>query len=117
MRELHNSHISFAEMGLSAKEEQRLTAAIRPFTEIRQIWVYGSRAMGNYRHGSDVDWALDAPEMTFQRFLAFKGALEDTNILLKFDVLLLHQLEDEMLWEHLRRHARALVWEPVGVPT
>ncbi len=50
--------------GLGEDVTGRLLAIMAGYPEIRQVILFGSRAKGSYRPGSDIDLCLDAPSLT-----------------------------------------------------
>ena len=46
------------EFGLSEKTLKRIRNFFKAFPEIEEVKIYGSRAKGNYRPGSDIDFAV-----------------------------------------------------------
>lgn len=44
--------------GIESESYQRIVKALSQFREIDEVIVFGSRAMGNYKKGSDIDLAL-----------------------------------------------------------
>jgi len=64
---------------------------------IEKIILFGSRAKGNYKKGSDVDLAIIGDERKFSYYLN-----EETNLPYFFDVVNLKKLNDEIL-EHIKR--------------
>ena len=51
--------------GLSENTYQIICSILSNFTEIEKAIIYGSRAKGNYRIGSDIDLAIIGDELTF----------------------------------------------------
>ncbi len=49
---------------LPSKSLQQIVALLATFPEIEKAVVFGSRAMGNYKPGSDVDIALNGHKIT-----------------------------------------------------
>ncbi len=47
-----------ARFGLSSETIETICAVFREFSDIREVVIFGSRAMGNFKPGSDVDLAL-----------------------------------------------------------
>ena len=64
---------------------------------VEKIILFGSRAKGNYKKGSDVDLAIIGDERKFSYYLN-----EETNLPYFFDVVNLKKLNDEIL-EHIKR--------------
>ena len=80
-------------MGRKFAAESRITRAL----------IYGSRAKGNYRRGSDIDIALDAPRMTYEDCLRLAATLDDLMLPWRIDLSLLHQIDNPALLEHIAR--------------
>ena len=74
---------------------------------VQAVWLFGSRANGNFRSRSDIDFAIEGQSLSFADFLALKAQLEDLNSPRTVDLLLPHQIDHPALLEHGRR---------VGVP-
>ena len=50
--------------GLTPNTIDRINGVLAGFPAIEQAILYGSRAKGNYRPGSDIDLAIVGPEVT-----------------------------------------------------
>jgi predicted nucleotidyltransferase len=48
----------FEHSGLLARDQALILSAIKMFPEIEQVILFGSRAKGTYKKGSDVDLAI-----------------------------------------------------------
>lgn len=71
---------------------------------MEEAYVFGSRAMGNYRRGSDVDIPIKGTEVTFSTTSKIAGILnEDTLMPYHFDVLSYHDLKNNELLAHIHR--------------
>jgi uncharacterized protein len=70
---------------------------------LQRAVIFGSRAKGNYRPGSDIDIALFGPELTASTLLALEGRIDD--LLLPYQVDLCHvdTLQNAALIEHIQR--------------
>lgn len=73
------------------------------YAEIQKVILYGSRAKGNFRPGSDIDLTLVAPTMSLSQLLKIENEIEDLCLPYKIDLSLLHQIENSDLIEHIRR--------------
>lgn len=69
---------------------------------LAQAVLYGSRAKGTFRQGSDIDLTLKG-EMTDQELLNLYGDLDDLCLPYKFDLSLYRQLDNRALREHIER--------------
>ena len=52
--------------GLPSEACDQVLAEIQKQTHVQRVVLYGSRALGRYRSGSDVDLCLTAPAMTHE---------------------------------------------------
>jgi predicted nucleotidyltransferase len=96
------------EFGLSARALGLLRQLFATYPEIRKATVYGSRAMGNYRNGSDIDITLDAPDMDSARFSHLCTAADDLMLPWAMDLSLLSQIHNSALLAHIQRVGKPL---------
>ena len=80
---------------LREKDRQALKAALMQFPEVRRAWVFGSRATGNARRASDIDLAIEAPELSPARWHALQETLEQAPVIYKLDIVRLDALPDQ----------------------
>lgn len=92
--------------GIPEKASQRLVETLAVHPGVKQIWLYGSRAMGRERPGSDIDLSLEGMELTHHDLLLLMDQVEDLLLAWKVDLSIRHQLPAE-LEAHLQR---------VGIP-
>lgn len=91
--------------GVDRRWLDALCATFSAFTPVEKAWIYGSRARGDFRAGSDIDLAVDAPTLSFQDFLRLKGRIDDLPIIFKIDLVHLDALEDGALKKSIRDEA------------
>ncbi len=70
---------------------------------IQKALIYGSRAKGNFKLGSDIDISLIAPSMNLVELLQIENEIDDLYLPYKIDLSLLHQIENTHLVEHIQR--------------
>ena len=72
--------------------------------EVERFILYGSRAKGNYRSGSDIDLALQGGDGLTERVLySIVRELDDLPVPYSFDVAIHSMIVNETLLEHIRR--------------
>lgn len=92
--------------GLSPDVLRKLRAVFAQFPEIDSVLVYGSRAKGTYRPGSDIDLAiklvpgLKAPATLLS---AIRDKLESLNLIYLIDLSLYDEIENADLVDHIDR--------------
>ena len=90
--------------GLKADVIQKIQAVFSDFPAIKQVILYGSRAKGNYRPGSDIDLTLETDgEGELHLLTAIMNALDDLNLPYSFDVSLFEQITNDNLIDHINR--------------
>lgn len=75
---------------------------LRKFTS-SDVILYGSRAIGTFKNGSDIDLVIMDPKLTTSDLLKIETELEDLMIPYKIDLCLFSQLESMSLKEHILR--------------
>ena len=75
---------------------------------IKRAIVYGSRAKGNFRHGSDIDITLDAPDMDGDGLLRLCTAVDELMLPWHVDLSLLTHIDNPDLLDHIARVGKTL---------
>lgn len=96
------------EFGLPPTAVVGLRAVLVKHPLVRRAVIYGSRAKGNYRAGSDIDLALDAPDLTFAELLQIEQEIDDLLLPYQTDLALLAQIGSPSLREHIARVGKTL---------
>lgn len=73
------------------------------YQQIEQAILYGSRAKGTYRNGSDIDLTLKGAELTLTVLNKIDNDLDDLLLPYKTDVSIYHKIENQDLLEHIER--------------
>lgn len=94
--------------GLTQRALKLLRDLFATNSHIDRAIVYGSRAKGNYRHGSDIDIALDAPSMDFVGFSRLCTAVDDLMLPWNVDLSLLSHIDNPDLLDHIARVGQPL---------
>ncbi|MDM7958621.1 MAG: nucleotidyltransferase domain-containing protein [Synechococcus sp. WH 8007] len=94
--------------GIPEEASQRLVETLAVHSGVAQIWLYGSRAMGRERVGSDIDLSLEGIELTHRDLLLLMDQVDDLLLAWKVDLSIRHQLPAE-LEAHLQRAGIPLI--------
>ncbi|KJS21207.1 MAG: DNA polymerase III subunit beta [Clostridiaceae bacterium BRH_c20a] len=90
--------------GLSEVDLDYILMVIRKFPEIEKAVIFGSRAKGSNKPGSDVDIAIYGDNITFNTVSALHARLEEEGPLpYLFDVVDFTHLGHKELKEHINR--------------
>lgn len=88
--------------GLTEKHIEIILDCASKFKEIERVVIFGSRSLGNYKKGSDVDLALKGSNVS--QFIADKLRFElseKTNLPYFFDVVCYNCLKNKSLIKHI----------------
>lgn len=89
--------------GLSEQVFHLLHGVFASFPDIDEVIIFGSRAKGAFREGSDIDLAIVVPGFTYDDLLRLKVAIDDLTLLYQLDVLDFDKIENEALKQHILR--------------
>jgi predicted nucleotidyltransferase len=89
--------------GLLKETFAAIQKVLSKYPKIEKAILYGSRAKGNYRNGSDIDLTLIGKEMTLQELSKLEWELDDLLLPYKFDISLFHQISNPSLIDHIQR--------------
>ncbi len=93
--------------GLSPKSTGFILDALRRWEEIEKAHIFGSRAMGNYKNGSDVDLALYGPEITGEILLKLGTLLnEEFPLPYHFDLVHYETTDNTDLKRHIDQYGK-----------
>lgn len=83
--------------GLSTQVIDQLRAVFENYPDIQVVYLFGSRAAGNFRDGSDIDLAVVAPAMTEAVFTALWNEVDALPLVFKVDCMHFDQLTNAAL--------------------
>ncbi len=89
--------------GLSAETINKIGQVFARYPEIERVCLYGSRAKGNYREGSDIDLSIFGDALSPSQLLSIENTLDDLLLPYKIDLNLFRLIENAELIEHIRR--------------
>lgn len=82
--------------GLPPEVSGRLLARLAAEPAVQEVWLYGSRAMGRHRPGSDIDLTLVAPQLSHADRLRLMEALDELLLPWSIDLSLHHELPEAL---------------------
>lgn len=96
--------------GLDEESLNTMEDAIKPFPDIEEAIIYGSRAMGNFKPYSDIDLALKGKNLTDRSVSALHSFLNHAapGFPYKVDVLDYNKLSNPELKKHIDEVGKVL---------
>ena len=94
---------------MSERTFSALYSIFKKYPGIKQVILYGSRAKGKYRRGSDIDLALKTDD-TFSRtnLLRIAGDFDDSDLPYFVDVSIYDKISNPDLKTHIDRVGKVL---------
>jgi predicted nucleotidyltransferase len=89
--------------GLSDSTIMKMQHVFEKYSQVDKVVVYGSRAKGNFRPGSDIDLTLFGKELDQQQCSDIAEALDDLFLPYMIDLSVFDQLKHSDLKEHIGR--------------
>ena len=89
--------------GLPEKTIQSLQNVFSKHPKIESVILYGSRAKGTFKNGSDIDLTIQGPELSLKDLFKIENEIDDLLLPYKVDLSLHHQIENAELLEHIHR--------------
>lgn len=92
--------------GISDKSMHMIQTALAQYQEIENAKIFGSRALGTYKNGSDIDLALYGKDVSEDTIRGVSTKLnEELPLPYYFDVVHYDSLSNSALKEHIRLYA------------
>lgn len=87
--------------GFTQKQMDKITDVFSEFAGVWEVIIFGSRAMGNFKNGSDVDLALKG-EIDEKLLNRISRRLNDESTLpYTFDIIIYKNISNQKLKEHI----------------
>ena len=89
--------------GLDLSVIEKIRGVFAGYPQIERVLLYGSRAKGNYRPGSDIDLTLIGEQLTMSHLMQIENELDELLLPYKIDLSLMQKIERRELIDHIRR--------------
>jgi predicted nucleotidyltransferase len=100
------------DFGLRQSDINYIVSTIKRFPEIEKAVIFGSRAKGNFKPGSDVDIAIYGENITFDTISNLHWKLEEEVPLpYYFDIVDYTHLKHEELRKHIDRVGKVIFYK------
>ena len=89
--------------GLNESTIARIQEVLARFEDVQKALLYGSRAKGNYRAGSDIDLTLYGAGLSLDKLGTISSELDDLLLPYTIDLSIFERLANPDLREHIER--------------
>ena len=91
------------EYGLDKETISKINSVFSRFKEVEEALLYGSRAKGNFKPGSDIDLTLKGENLKLKLLNQISLDIDDLLLPYSFDISIFHQITNPDLIEHIER--------------
>jgi predicted nucleotidyltransferase len=95
------NYFSGMETGLSEKSLQAIANVVYSNERVQEAKIFGSRAIGTFREGSDIDICLIGEELTLTDLNRISSELDELNIPEMIDLVNFRTIKSENLLKHI----------------
>ena len=89
--------------GLKKITIESINKVFSTYSEIEQVVIYGSRAMGNYKNGSDIDLTFKGDNLNLTQINKIDLDLDDLMLPYTFDLSIYSHIKNPDLIDHIER--------------
>ena len=94
---------NLSDVGLSNEIIEKINVVFAKYALVTTAILYGSRAKGNYKLGSDIDLTLICPSCDLSTLFKIENDLDDLLLPYKIDLSIKSQIDNPDLLEHIER--------------
>ncbi|WP_188151612.1 nucleotidyltransferase domain-containing protein [Teredinibacter waterburyi] len=94
--------INAQKIGLPVILVENLISIFNRYSSVEQVKLYGSRAKGTFRNGSDVDLTIIG-NVNHNELLEIEGLIDDLLTPYTYDLSLFSEIENNDLLQHIER--------------
>lgn len=92
--------------GLSLNIWDSLNEIFRDFPQIESAILFGSRALGNFRPGSDVDIAIKGKNINLDHILTISLKVDGLYLPYRFDFVIYNRIKENALKNHIDKFGK-----------
>jgi len=89
--------------GLKEEDIKKINNVFSDFPVVHEVLLYGSRAKGNYKHGSDIDLTMKGEQLDYNLLSDISLQLDDLLLPYTIDLSIFERLKNSDLMEHIHQ--------------
>jgi len=89
--------------GLEEKTIEKINQVLANHSQVEQVILFGSRAMGNFKNGSDIDLAIKGLELNLKIINEISDEIDDLLLPYSFDLINFSHINNSELLNHINR--------------
>ncbi len=101
---LEGKSIMAIQFGLKEETTNKIKLILSRYHQVEKAIIYGSRAKGNYKNGSDIDLTLlGGEDLTHPMLHQIMKEIDDLFLPYSFDLSILKDITDKDVLDHIQR--------------
>jgi predicted nucleotidyltransferase len=104
------------QFGLKQEQIDAICGCFTRYPAIEQVILYGSRAKGNFKDGSDIDLTIIDADAAFAELPQLENMLDDLLLPYKIDLSLKRQINNPDLLNHIELVGKIFYNKAANVP-
>jgi predicted nucleotidyltransferase len=89
--------------GLLASDIDKIVSIFESNHKIEKVILFGSRAKGNFKPGSDIDITIQGSDLKLDDILIAKVKVDELSLPYKMDIIIFERINEKALLEHIDR--------------
>lgn len=95
--------------GLLERDILDIKILFNKFSQIRSVILFGSRAKGNFKKGSDIDLAVTGENLDYHLINTLNFELNENTVMpYKFDIININTIKNKDLLDHINRVGKVI---------
>ncbi len=99
--------------GLNKVTIDKINNVLQKYSQVDKVIIYGSRAKGNFKTGSDIDLVSYGEDLDLTTLNKIENDLDDLFLPYSIDISLFKYIDNEKLLEHIKRLGKIFYKKPV----
>jgi len=89
--------------GLKERTIEQISKTFSHYPEVEKVILYGSRATGHFKNGSDIDLTLEGKDLSLSMLHKIDNELDDLLLPYTFDLSIFKYIDNADLIDHIKR--------------
>jgi predicted nucleotidyltransferase len=95
--------------GLSEKTTYKILTVFKTVNSVQSVILFGSRAKGNFKEGSDIDLAIKGQDLNMDTLRKLEIQIDNLMLPYEIDLIIYDQIKEPALKEHIDKVGIELV--------
>lgn len=106
------------DFGLPKEDLTEIVEILKSFSSVEEVIIFGSRAKGNYKKGSDIDLAVKGGRIDHSLIASLSFHLNEESVLpYFFDIVHYEEISEPELLAHINRVGQSVYLRDNGIET